>query len=201
MNKVKIIAISVIGLVLLAIFFSPKARAATSGCGGWFEPSCAEQGTQGKEQQATEDTQKRLLQAVPVPSNITTSQERKNLVRRLQTFNDENKISFIYLVSYGKVMAFYTVKGKVSSVSSYLTTSEQLVDANGNQCDKSDEDSYGGSCYIVESPDLDGSYGTNGDAIFFFTTEDAYVEWKGEYMVSDQPLKLSTQPELIREIK
>lgn len=197
----KKLIISVVGLVLLGSLVPTGVYGASTSCGGWFEPSCSEQGTQGKEQLVTEDTQKRLLQAVPVPNNITTSQERKNLVRRLETFNDENKISYIYLVSYGKVMAFYTVKGKVSSASSYLTTSEQLVDANGNQCTKEDEDGYGGTCYIVESPDLDGSYGTNGDAIFFFTTEDAYVEWKGEYMVSDQPLKLSTQPELIREIK
>jgi len=49
---------------------------------------------------------------------------------------------------------------------------------------------------IVDSPQLDGSYGTNGDGIFFFTTEGAYVEWNGEYMVSDFPLKMSTTPAL-----
>lgn len=26
-------------------------------------------------------------------------------------------------------------------------------------------------------------------------------EWMGDYLVSDQPLKFSTQPELIREVK
>ena len=41
----------------------------------------------------------------------------------------------------------------------------------------------------------------NTDGIFFFTTEGAYVEWKGDYMMSDQPLKLTTTPELVREIK
>ena len=39
------------------------------------------------------------------------------------------------------------------------------------------------------------------NGIFFFTTEGAYVEWVGDYMMSDQPLKLTTQPELVREIK
>ena len=58
------------------------------------------------------------------------------------------------------------------------------------------------SCYqVVESPDQDGSYGTNGDGVFFFTTEGAYVEWRGDYMVSDFPLKLSTPPALVRELK
>ena len=54
---------------------------------------------------------------------------------------------------------------------------------------------------VVDSPQLDGSYGSNGDGIFFFTTEGAYVEWNGEYMVSDYPLKLSTQPELVRVVE
>ena len=58
-----------------------------------------------------------------------------------------------------------------------------------------------GDCYIVDSPDIDGSYGSNGDAIFFFTTDDVYVEWRGDYMLADQALKLTQQPELIRQIK
>jgi len=54
---------------------------------------------------------------------------------------------------------------------------------------------------VIPSPAEDGSYGTNGDAVFFFTTDGAYVEWNGSYMLADQPLKLTTQPELVREIK
>jgi len=46
----------------------------------------------------------------------------------------------------------------------------------------------------------DGGKGTNGDGIFFFTTEGAYAEWHGDYMVSDFPLKLSTPPELVRNV-
>jgi hypothetical protein len=93
-------------------------------------------------------------------------------------------------------MAFYTIKGKVSSVNSQLTNTEQLssrrVERNA---------SYEYVDGVLPSPSEDGSYGTNGDGIFFFTTEGAYVEWAGDYMLSDQPLKLTTQPELIREIK
>ncbi len=182
----------IIAVALLVLGGSGVALAET-GCGGWFEPDC--DSTQSKEANATEENQRKLIQAVPIPQ-FDTSQERKNLVRRLETFNKEDKISYIYLVNYGKVMAFYTVKGKISSVSSYLTTTNQLVNGYGEMCN-----SYDVPCYVVESPDLDGSYGTNGEAIFFFTTEDAYVEWRGDYMVSDQPLKLTTQPELVREIK
>ena len=148
--------------------------------------------TSGKEAQLTEENQDRLLTVSP-PPKLDKSLERDNLVRRLELLNDENKIFYIYLVSYGKVMSQHVAKGKVSSVNSKLTTQEQIVDdpyaRSGN---------YGGK--VVESPDLDGSYGTNGDAIFFFTTEGAYVEWAGEYMVSDFPLQLTTPPELVRNI-
>ena len=103
-------------------------------------------------------------------------------------------------------MVFYSVSGQVVSLRSYLTPMENIVNFNGipcttaNRSDNSERTCTGGG-YIISNPDIDGTYGDNPDGIFFFTTEGAYVEWKGDYMVSDQPLKLSTQPELIREIK
>ena len=148
--------------------------------------------TQKYEANFTEMQQDRLIKVVP-PPELKYSLERENLKKRLVRFNDANKVSYIYLIDYGKVMGFHTIKGKVSSVNSKLTTGEQLVD-----------DPFGGldsGGRVVESPQLDGSYGTNGDAIFFFTTEDIYVEWNGAYMLCDQPLKMATPPVLVREIK
>ncbi|MCK4781326.1 hypothetical protein KAS79_00155 [Candidatus Parcubacteria bacterium] len=154
------------------------------------------EGSSGETQRAeagfTEKNQQRLTVASP-PPELDKSLERENLIRRLQLLNDQNKVFYIYLVSYGKVMAFYTAKGKVSSVNSKLTTGEQIVD--------DPHGSYQAGGQVVESPALDGSYGTNGDAIFFFTTEGAYVEWAGEYMVSDFPLELSTPPALVMNIE
>ena len=141
---------------------------------------------QRQEMSMTEENQQRLLQAVP-PPKLNDSLERHNLKKRLLRFNDPNKVSYIYLVNFGKVMAFYTIKGKVSSVNSLLTTPDQKLRG------------YNGDV-VVASPDLDGSYGSNGDAVFFFTTDDIYVEWAGDYMLVDQPLKLSTPPELVRVI-
>jgi hypothetical protein len=139
-----------------------------------------------------EATQKRVQQSVPIPE-IATSAERKNISARAVLFDNENKITYIYLINYGKIMAFFTVQGKVSSLNSYLTPLDKVLDdPNG--------DLSAGSV-VVSAPDIDGAYGENADGIFFFTTEGAYVEWKGDYMVSDQPLKLTQQVELIREIK
>ena len=179
MNK-RIISIGIV-LVLIA-----------SMCMGCTDEPDYKDTTSGQEAKLTEENQNRLLTASP-PPKLDKSLERENLVRRLELLNDENKIFYIYLVSYGKVMAEYVARGKVSSVNSKLTTQEQIVD-----------DPYGRSYEVggkvVESPDLDGSYGTNGDAVFFFTTDGAYVEWAGEYMISDFPLQLTTPPMLIREV-
>lgn len=89
-------------------------------------------------------------------------------------------------------MAFYTAKGKVSSLNSFLTPEDEAYCTG-----------YGGNenCTSLDAADIDGTYGENVEGIFFFTTDGAYVEWKGDYMMSDQPLKLSTQPELVRTIK
>ena len=151
--------------------------------------------TAQKEQTLTEENQTRLLDR-QAPPKMDWSLERENLIKRTNLWNDKNKVSYIYLLSYGKVMSFYTIKGKVSSVNSQLTNTEQLSMRKF--------DVYNGYEYVqgvLPSPSEDGSYGTNGDAIFFFTTEGAYVEWRGDYMLADQPLSLKTQPELIREIK
>lgn len=163
------------------------------------QPNTTNINTFFREAALTEVQQRKHLENSPVPV-VEKSQERKNIINRINRFNSDDKISYIYLINYGKVMAFYTVKGKVSSVNSYLTNPEQVIDDKGRQCDQGRDNHYG-NCYVVSSPDVDGSYGTNGAAIFFFTTEDVYIEWLGDYMLADQPLKLTQPPELIREIK
>ena len=149
--------------------------------------SSCDESTSSKEQELTEENQARLLKNQP-PVKLDWSLERENINKRTELWNDSAKVSYIYLVSYGKVMAFYTVKGKVSSVNSQVTNPEQVK-------------SYYANDPVLPSPAEDGSYGTNGDGIFFFTTEGVYVEWAGEYMLADQPLKLSTPPALVREVE
>lgn len=184
-------------LVVLVLFLS--------GCSA-ETPSASSTESYALDTKKVEETQKKIQVAVPIP-DIKTSAERQNIARRAKLFDDENKISYIYLVNYGKVMAFYPVKGKVSSLNSYMTPEDKLVYADGSTCSRNESrgDYTSASswepCYTVSAPDIDGAYGVNSNGIFFFTTEGAYVEWQGDYMVSDQPLKLTTQPELVREIK
>ena|ERR1035437_1264335 len=182
-------------LALTATSFAPKTA---FGC-GWFSDCSTDTSnihTFMQESAKTEVNQRGLEVAQPVPT-LEDSVERANLIKRLNLFNNPSKLSYIYLLSYGKVMAFYTIKGKVSSLNSLLTNPTQLIDPrDGSGC-------LNVKCEQVASPDLDGTYGQNGPegTIFFFTTEGAYVEWHGDYMMSDQPLQLATQPELVRTVK
>lgn len=203
MVKNKIVFSAIISILLISVV--------SASCGGWFEPSCPKDDMGNLESSFsfrnigesflaeeiyTEENQQRLIASTKMP-RMESSLERENLARRYEFLNDENKMFYVYLISYGKVMAYYTALGKVSSVNSRLTQQQQVIDPERSL----GIDLYNGDMVaVVDSPQLDGSYGTNGDGIFFFTTEGAYVEWNGEYMVSDFPLKLSTPPELVRNI-
>lgn len=164
---------------------------ALSSVSGQSNDGCTDTNT-GKstrvEMEQTENNQQRLAAAQP-PPQIKVSLERKNLIERLERLNKEDGIGYVYLLSKsGSVMAFYTIRGKVSSLNSLLTTPEQVAVVNGLN-------------FTLPSPDFDGSYGKNPEGIFFFTTGGALVEWSGDYMFSDQPLKMSTAPVLVEQTK
>lgn len=195
MKKLAIGSVAFVAVVLMG-----------QGCSTSTKPAAATTDQARVETSAiVEETQRKLQDSSPLPQ-LTTSAERQNIVKRLETWDDENKVGYVYLVSHGKVMAFYPIKGKVSSLNSFLTPDEALVYGDGTKCGRNYSKAFESSanwepCYIVSSPDLDGAYGENDGGIFFFTTEGAYVEWRGDYMFVDQPLKLTTPPELVREIK
>lgn len=128
--------------------------------------------------------QKNLVKEIGLPK-LDTSLERANLKERLERINQQNMQGCVYLLSHGTVIAFYPVRGKVSSMKSYLTPGD-VYHTNGA---------------VLEAPDLDGAYGENAEGIFFFTADsDSYVEWAGEYLFTDQCLKVSAQPQLVRVV-
>jgi len=142
------------------------------------------------ESKLTEKNQQQLVKGENYPE-MKNSLERQNLARRYEYLNDQNNQHYIYLMSHGKVVAEYIAQGKVSSVNSKLTNDKQIVARE--DCLETTANGDEAACFkTVESPQLDGSYGENGDAIFFFTSDGRYVEWNGEYLVSEQPLDVET---------
>lgn len=172
-NTRKLLLVSAMGFVLMA-------------------GSCEDTSTSTAiEKEAAEANQQSLIAKYPVPL-LSESLERKNLIERAERINQQNLVGCIYLISYGTVMATYPVDGKVSSLNSYLLSSEKPYWTGG---------SNGNVGYPIEQADIDGAYGKNADGVFFFTADtNAYVEWQGEYLWSDQCLALSVQPKLVRQI-
>lgn len=161
-------------------------------CG--FFSSCNQTSSdlQKNEQATVAANQQKMVKAVPAP-NLDNSLERQNISKRLTLFDNPNKVSYIYLVSFGKVMSFYTVKGKITSGTKRLTASQQQIDST---------DCGSGQCELtLDAPELDGTYGSSSPYIYFWTTDGAYIQWSGDYMLADQPLQLSTQPELTRTVQ
>lgn len=156
-----------VGLLLLSLFMM------NSDCN---KPSTAK--TEGK----ITENQQRIHLKTTQPPILTNSVERQNLIRRLTRFNVPNKISYIYLFTFGRVVGYYAIKGKVSSVNSLLT----------NPMIRNHTHSQSGDL-ALPSPDLDGSYGSNGDAVFFFTTQSIYVEWNDKYLLTDQPIFINAK--------
>ena len=137
------------------------------------------------EQKKTEQNQRDLNAIQPAPK-ISWSLERDNLIKRFKLQNDRS-ISFymyVFVEGVGEPIGYYQVN-KVSSVNSQLTNTEQIVTYS------SPNHSDGWGQHVLPSPAEDGSYGTNGDAVFGFTPEDIYIEHNMHYMVSTVPLSFT----------
>lgn len=153
----------------------------------------------GYEVKVTEANQQNLVKAQP-PIQLDGSLERQNLIERYKHLNDRNNVHHVYLMSNdGDVIAYFTAQGKVSSVNSKLTNDRQIV--VDNRCiETTTNDNEAGCFKLVESPQMDGSYGENGDAIFFFTTSGEYVEWNGKYVVSEEPKNIQSTVTLTEDV-
>lgn len=131
------------------------------------------------EQKHTEANQRTLFDKQPPPT-ITWSLERDNLIKRFKLQNDRDVSFYMYIFVEGvsAPIGYYQVN-KVSSVNSQLTATQQLINGDVGQ--------YDGD-FVIESPAEDGSYGTNGNAVFGFTPEDIYIETNMKYITSTVPL-------------
>ena len=132
--------------------------------------------TMNKQQDKKEENLVTLFEMVPTPV-VKTGQERKLVAKRVTTFDVENKLGYVYLFLDGNStpLGYYTVFGKVASLNSFLVPQQRI--------------SQGGSS-VLDDADLDGTYGHNIEGVFFFTDTNAYVEWNGKYLYSDQPLPI-----------
>ena len=148
--------------------FVAKIVAAVAGCALLFGfAGCAGQSDydKRKEQNKTQQVQ-------------GESQEQRNLKEKIK--RDEasaDKIGYVYVMSFGKFVGYYTIKGKISDSGSQIAPEDDII------CRYS-----GDSCQAVDGPQDDNTYGTGDPGIFFFTTEGAMVVTSLDYLYSDQPI-------------
>ncbi len=135
------------------------------------------------EQSHTESNQQRLLKNQPLP-DISWSMERDNLIKLKKLQNDRtvNFYMYIFIEGISEPIGYYQVN-KVSSVNSQLSNPEQIVSGHSNSNDLPRD-----QVAVIESPSEDGSYGTNGDAVFGFTPEDICIETNMKFICATVPL-------------
>jgi len=168
MKKIWIKAVSIfLAIVAIATIFA--------GC----EPTGSREDTM-----AMQEVANKLQDKQPTPTDIQFSLQRYNLIRRAYWLNGlrekartlpcevEKPLSYIYFFVDGVgCIAQHTVDGQITSTRAYLTP---------------DSEYYEGSGHINDwLADVDGTYGENQNAIFFFTPEGNYVEWPGLYHYTD----------------
>lgn len=138
------------------------------------KPTAQQQG-----QALTEQAYSQQAAAVPYPvDQLKDSLERRNLRERLIRTNKADAVGYVYLLSFGKPLGYYVVKGKVSSTQSQMTA-DQTVLGNSNA-----------GYSTVAAPGDDGSYGANENGIFFFLVTGQMVTTNLDYVWSDAPLPL-----------
>lgn len=144
----------------------------------------------------------KLVANQPTPTDIDYSLERYNLIKRAYWVNGmrdraralptpiaDMPLGYIVLLSEsGAVVGRFVVDGKVSSLNSYLTPDSQYYACSGEYCPSNGVFDNNENNWL---PDVDGSYGSNDNGIFFFTTDGKYIEWTGTYLYSDIPFKVS----------
>lgn len=174
----KIIAFIVAVVMIAVVFVACEAKASGS----------------RKDVENQQEAANRIQSNQPTPTDIDYSLERYNLIRRAYWVNGqrekantlpcavEKPLGYIVLFTdNGAVVGSFVVDGKVSSLNSFLTPDSEYYEKNGGGS---------GTYYNKWLADVDGSYGTNDNGIFFFTPDGKYIEWTGTYLYSDIPFEV-----------
>lgn len=112
---------------------------------------------------------------------LKNSLGRENQEERLKREEDPNQIRYVYVFAPldGRVIGYYTIKGKVSTSGTQNAPEQDLVQVYSNSTER----------YIVDSAKDDGTYGPSETGSFFFTTEGVLIEIDGlPYLQSDAPI-------------
>lgn len=123
----------------------------------------SEQSSYQQTAQANEESAKAVLAGKSLPV-LEDSLDWDNVAMRLEFLNQKGRIGWIYIFSStGVLIAEEPVLNKLTSLNTYITPMEEIKGTKG-------------SPITVSAPDLDGTYGTNAEGVFWFDPDGIYQE-------------------------
>lgn len=116
--------------------------------------------------------------------NFTENAEIDNIKKRLELTSNPGQIGFVLLLNeMGKPVMYTSVIGKITSGAKRLTAPQEV------RCLEV-ADAVGCNQHMVEAPSDEGTYGSSGPYIFFWTVDGQYIQWSGKYLYSDKPFRI-----------
>lgn len=146
---------------------------------GSSQPSASTQ-----QERAQKDNLSRAVTAYPTPT-VQNFMERRTITEWTKRWDTPNKPCYCYIFIGSAPIGYFVTNGKPASTQSYLIPETYWEDGH-------DLGEFNGEVQ-VESPDLDGTYGTNNPGYRFFLANGAAVECSGAMVscvYSDMPLSL-----------
>lgn len=109
--------------------------------------------------------------------------EIESITRRLELTSNPGLVGFILLLNdAGQPILYTTVKGKVTSGGKRLSNPGWCPMVNG------------------DCPSDEGTFGSSNPYIYFWTEVGQYVQWSGDYLYSDKPIRPNIEP-LVIEVR
>lgn len=104
--------------------------------------------------------------------------EIDNIKKRLELTSQPGLLGYVVLLNQtGQPVMYTTVKGKITSGGKRLTSPY-----------------YSNESSAPRAPSDEGTYGTSGEYVYFWTQNGQYIQWNGTYLYSDKPIRLSVEP-------
>lgn len=139
--------------------------------------------------QSVKVTQSEKAKAAAESITFTENAEIENIKKRLELTSSPGFSGYVMLINQaGQPILYAGIDGKITSGGKRLTPPQQLS--------RGDRGNYNGD-FVVEAPSDEGTFGKSSPYIYFWTVSGAYWQWKGDYLFSDQPFRLSVKPLVI----
>jgi hypothetical protein len=145
-------------------------------------------------QAANKTSQTRKAEEAANDIRFEENAEIDNIKRRLQLTSNPGQIGFIVLFNDAGQPIMYTgVKGKITSSHKRLTATDYISSGAQGRC----EGACGENNVVRAAASDEGTYGTSDAYVYFWTTDDQYIQWSGRYLYSDKPIRLRVEPLVI----